>query len=141
MYIITYFIISYRYIFSKFPSNISWYFFKIQPLIFPWFQLAKKDWVPPMSISDMLSINYNGFDLSKRWTVLWQTACIAIIWVVWREKNARIFEDKGRNSENLWDSIHFFASLWVFCSKVFKGTPLIVLQLDWLAACKSFRLV
>ena len=30
------------------------------------FQLAKTDWVPLMSISDMLSINYNGFGLSKR---------------------------------------------------------------------------
>ena len=55
------------------------------------FQLAKTDWVPPRSISDMLSINYNGFGLSKRGIVLWQAACIAVIWVVWRERNARIF--------------------------------------------------
>ena len=67
--------------------------------------------------------------------------CIAIIWVVWRERNARIFEDKTRNSENLWDAIHFLTSLWAFCSKVFTGTPLIVLQLDWLAACNSFGLI
>ena len=89
----------------------------------------------------MLSINYNGFGSSKRGTILWQAVCIAIIWVVWRERNAKIFEDKTRNSENLWDSIHFLASLWAFCSKVFKGTPLIVLPLDWLAACNSFGLV
>ena len=89
----------------------------------------------------MLSINYNGFGSSKRGTILWQAVCIAIIWVVWREKNVRIFEDKARNSENFWDSIHFIASLQAFCSKVFKGTPLIVLPLDWLAACNSFGLV
>ena len=35
----------------------------------------------------------------------------------------------------------FLASLWAFCSKVFKGAPLIVLQLDWLAACSSDGLV
>ena len=34
---------------------------------------------------------------------------IALIWVVWRERNVRIFEDKARNSENLCDSIHFLA--------------------------------
>ena len=89
----------------------------------------------------MLSIDYNGFGLSKRGIVSWQDACIAVIWVVRRERKARIFEDKVRNSENLWDSIHFLASLWAFCSKVFKGTPLIVLQLDWLAACNSFGFV
>ena len=101
------------------------------------FQLAKMDWVPPKSISDMMFINYKGFGKSKRGLVLWQNACIALIWVVWRERNVRIFEDKTRNSENLWDSIHFIASFWAFCSAGFKGIPLNVLQLDWLAACSS----
>ena len=99
------------------------------------FQLAKMNWVPSSSIFDMLSINYNGFGLSKRWLVLWQAASIALIWVVWRERNMRIFEDKARNSEYLWDSIVFLTSLWVFCSKVFMGTPLNVIQLDWIAVC------
>ena len=89
----------------------------------------------------MLSITYSGFGLSRRGIVLWQAACIALIWVVWRERNARIFKDKARNPESLWDFIFFLAFLWAFCSKVFKGTPLIVLQLDWLAACSSDGLV
>ena len=75
------------------------------------FQLAKMDWVPPRSISGMMSINYKGFDTSKRGIVLWQNASIALIWVVWWERNASIFEDKARNSKNLWDSVHFLASL------------------------------
>ena len=105
------------------------------------FQLTKMDWVPPRSISDMLSITYNGFGLSRRGIVLWQAACIALIWVVWQERDARIFQDKARNPKSLWDSIFFLASLWPFCSKVFKGTPLIELQLDWLSACSSDGLV
>ena len=83
----------------------------------------------------MLSSNFNGFGSSKRGIVLWQNACIALMWVVWRERNARIFKDKARNSEYLWDSICFLTSFWAFCSKVFKGIPLNMLQLDWLAAC------
>ena len=75
------------------------------------FQIAKMDWVPPRSISDMMFINYKGFGKSKKGIVLWQTVCIALIWVVWQESNVRIFEDKVRNSENLWDFIHFLASL------------------------------
>ncbi|RVW34900.1 putative ribonuclease H protein [Vitis vinifera] len=101
------------------------------------FQLAKMDWVPPKSISDMMFINYKGFGKSKRGVILWQNASIALIWVVWRERNVRIFEDKARNSGNLWDSIHFLASFWAFCSAGFKGTPLNVLQLDWLSVCSS----
>ncbi|RVW34013.1 hypothetical protein CK203_091968 [Vitis vinifera] len=119
--------------------------FKSSPLSGWWltrrlFQLTKIDWVPPRSVFDMISINFNGFGSSKRGIVLWQAACIAILWVVWRERNARIFEDKSRNSENLWDMIHFLASLWVSCSKVFKGIPLNVIHLDWLAACNSIGL-
>ena len=89
----------------------------------------------------MLSTNFNGFGSSKRGIVLWQNACIALMWVVWRERNARIFEDKARNSEYLWDCIRFLTSLWAFCSKVFKGIPLNVLQLDWLAVCNPNGLV
>ena len=55
------------------------------------FQLTKTDWVSPRSISDMLSSNFNGFGSSKRGIVLWQNACIALMCVVWRERNARIF--------------------------------------------------
>ncbi|RVW43688.1 hypothetical protein CK203_080499 [Vitis vinifera] len=88
------------------------------------FQLAKMDWVPPRSILDMMYIKFNGFGSSKRGIALWQAANIALIRIVWRERNARIFEDKARNSESLWDSIVFLASLWAYCSKVFKGLPL-----------------
>ena len=49
----------------------------------------------------MMTIDYKGFGKFKRCRVLWQTACIALIWVVWRERNARIFEDKVRISEVL----------------------------------------
>ncbi|WJZ82747.1 hypothetical protein VitviT2T_002478 [Vitis vinifera] len=34
------------------------------------FQLTKMDWVPPMSIFDMMSIKFNGFGSSKRGIVL-----------------------------------------------------------------------
>ena len=39
------------------------------------FQLAKTDWVPPRSIFDMLSTNFNGFGSSKRGIVL-MASCV-----------------------------------------------------------------
>ena len=56
---------------------------------------------------------------------------------MWRERNARIFEDKVRNLEVLWDTIHFLASFWASCTMFFKGIPLNVVQLDWLVVCSS----
>ena len=49
----------------------------------------------------MMSIKFNGFGSSKRGIVLWQAVSIALIRVVWWERNARIFEDKAKNSEYL----------------------------------------
>ena len=56
-------------------------------------------------VFDMMTINYMGLGRSKRGLVLWQTACITLIWVVWQERNVRIFEDKAKNSEVLWATI------------------------------------
>ncbi|RVW25634.1 putative ribonuclease H protein [Vitis vinifera] len=93
------------------------------------FQSAKMDWVSPRSISDMLASNFNGFGFSKRGIVLWQNACIALMWVVWRERNARIFEDKARNSEYLWDSIVFLPLFGLFVLRFLRGFLLICYNL------------
>ncbi|RVW39554.1 Transposon TX1 uncharacterized 149 kDa protein [Vitis vinifera] len=88
-----------------------------------------------ISRSSFSSLFLDDWVVAQRGIVLWQAASIALIRVVWWERNARIFEDKARNSEFLWDSIVFLASLWAFCSKAFKGIPLNVIQLDWIAVC------
>ena len=100
-------------------------------------RIVKMDWVPPKSIFDMMTINFKGLGRSKRGLVLCQSTCIALIWIVWRERNARIFEDKARNLEALWDTIHFLASFLASCTSTFKGIPLDFVQLDWLAVCSS----
>ena len=69
----------------------------------------------------MMSIKFNGFGSSKRGIVLWQATSIALIWVVWWERNARIFEDKAMNSEYLWDSIFFPCFSLGFLFQGFQG--------------------
>ena len=41
--------------------------------------------------------------------------------------NAKIFEDKWRTSEMLWDLFHFFTLFWAPCIDNFKGIPLNVI--------------
>ncbi|RVW91468.1 Transposon TX1 uncharacterized 149 kDa protein [Vitis vinifera] len=111
---------------QNFPSKFVWNSqvpFKVKSFVWL-FQLAKLDWVSPRSIYDMMSIKFKGFGNSKRGIVLWQAASIALIRVVWWERNARIFEDKARNSEYLWDSIVFLASLWPSVPRHLRGFPL-----------------
>ena len=49
------------------------------------------------------------FDRLFRETFRFWLLIIFSIWVVWWGRNVRIFEDKARASDALWDIIHFFA--------------------------------
>ncbi|RVX23928.1 hypothetical protein CK203_000055 [Vitis vinifera] len=94
------------------------------------FNLAGLAWVPPRSIEDMLVIAFKGLGNFLRGKTLWQIACLILLWMVWQERNNRIFEDKGRTEEMLEDLIMFFSSLWASCTATFRGVPLSVLQLN-----------
>ena len=72
----------------------------------------------------MMTITYKGLGSPRRGLVLWQIACVALIWVVWWERNARIFEDKARTLEVLWDTIYFLNSFWASCTTSFEGISL-----------------
>ncbi|RVW51131.1 hypothetical protein CK203_078096 [Vitis vinifera] len=92
-------------------------------------------WVPPRSIEDMLVISFRGLGNSVRGKILWQIACLTLIWMVWQERNNRIFEDKGRTEEVVWDLIWFYSSLWASCTEAFRGVPLSILQINWIGVC------
>ena len=55
------------------------------------FRLAKLDWIPPRSFCDTMTMTYRGLRNSSRGLVLWKNACLALIWVVWWERNAKFF--------------------------------------------------
>ena len=84
----------------------------------------------------MLVIIFKGLGNSLRGKQFF-IACLTLIWMVWQERNNRIFEDKERTEEMVWDLIMFFSSLWASCAATFRGVPLSVLQLNWTAVCVS----
>ncbi|RVW28267.1 Retrovirus-related Pol polyprotein from transposon RE1 [Vitis vinifera] len=98
--------------------------------------------VPPRSLEDMLVITFKGLGNSLRGKTLWQIACLTLIWMVWQERNNRIFEDKGRMEEMVWDLIRFYSSLWASCTKAFRGVSSkhSTTQLDWGLRFKSLKI-
>ena len=85
----------------------------------------------------MITISYKGLGGTFRGKVLWQFTYLALIQVVWREKNTKIFWDKAKTSEGLWDIIHFLASFQAFCTITFKGILLDIIQLVWMSVHRS----
>ena len=78
-------------------------------------------------------ISFRGLGNSIRGKMLWHVACITVLWVVWRERHTRIFEEKCRTEGMLWDLFHCYSSFWASCTLAFRGIPLIVILLSWLS--------
>ena len=60
------------------------------------FKLSHLDCVLPKNIYDydMMLICNKGLGNFIKGKVLWQITCLLIIWVVWKETNARIFKEQ-----------------------------------------------
>ena len=80
---------------------------------------------------------FKGFVNSFKGKTLWRIVCLSLVRFVWQERNARIFENKERSEEEVWDIFYFYSSLWADCTKAFSGVPLSVLLLNWATVCIS----
>ena len=85
----------------------------------------------------MFIIAFKGFGNSTRGKTLWRIVCLSLVWFVWQERNERMFENKERSKEEVWDKCYFYSSLWADCSKAFSGVPLSFLLLNSAAICIS----
>ena len=82
-------------------------------------------------------ISFRGLRNSIRGKTLWHIACLTVLWIVWQERNARIFEDKYQREGMSWDLLHFYSSFWASLTVAFRGIPLKVIQLSWTSVCNS----
>ena len=83
----------------------------------------------------MFIIAFKGLGIPTRGKTLWQITCLSLVWFVWQERNARIFENEEKLEGKVWDVLYFYSSLWASCPTVFIGVPLLFLHLNWLAIC------
>jgi hypothetical protein len=95
-------------------------------------------WDAPSQISDLLTQTQNnqyGFGRGKKARVLWGCSVLAIFWVLWMERNRRIFEGYGGvGFEFLWGRIRFWVALWASVSEAFKDYSFSTILRDWRAA-------
>ena len=88
----------------------------------------------PVSWFDLLIVKWYLIGDKKKSKVLWRCICMAVLWCVWKERNARIFEDKEENEEKVWLRVKSLASLWAFSSKKFGILSMSDILRDWVAA-------
>lgn len=91
-------------------------------------------WSNILTKLDLLSGNPIAFINGKNAKILWGCGVLAVNWVVWMERNKRIFEDYGgAGLEELWERVKLWASLWASISREFKDYTLSTIILDWQA--------
>ncbi|RVW68020.1 hypothetical protein CK203_064822 [Vitis vinifera] len=56
-------------------------------------------WVQLDTIHDMMVISLKCFENSIRDKTLWRIVCLSLLWIVWRERNPKIFEDTWKTLE------------------------------------------
>lgn len=66
-----------------------------------------------------MQTRFVGFVGGKQQNILWRYAFLAIIWLLWLERNDRIFHEKTTEALDLWKQFVFLASLWAFASGAF----------------------
>ena len=91
------------------------------------FSQARMTWVLSNSICDMMRISSKCFGNSIRVKTLWRIVCLSLLWILWRERNARIFEDTWKTPKMMWDLLHFYVSFWAYYIDVLKLYPLSVI--------------
>lgn len=73
----------------------------------------------------------------ERDKVLCSFAVMAILWVIWFERNVQIKEGKYSMKEAIWDRFVFLTSLWAFVSSKFGGISIGVISSDRILVCSS----
>ena len=99
-----------------------------------------ESWVCPMDLQQFLLIKFRGFGSRKEAKILWQSSVFAVLWCIWLERNARVFNDSFSTIDFVWDRIIFLASLWCSAHGLFNGVPLADIQRDWHALLHGLSL-
>ena len=66
----------------------------------------------PKKWSDFLIIKWYFKQSSKRTKHLWRFSILAIAWLIWSERNRRIFEDKISDPLDIWELFCFLVGQW-----------------------------
>ena len=73
----------------------------------------------------------NCFGTNNLAKVMWNCIVLSLLWVIWIERNNRIFEDRVMRSEDLFEKAKYLASLGASSDKIFEEFPFFIIVLNW----------
>ena len=104
---------------------------KVWVLIFELFGLVGAF---PRRWADFIALKWQFKEGNCKMKGLWRVTALAMTWVVWLERNRRIFEERSSTVAELWNQIRFLVGLWAKASNFFDSAERFLFGLD----CFSF---
>ena len=119
-------------------ENANHLFLHCEVAAFLWQKLFREAgllWDSPTQVSVLFSQNHFGFGKGKKAKILWGCGVLAVFWVLWSERNRRIFEVyEGIGVGFLWERVRFWVAFWASTSEAFKDYSFSCILRDWRAA-------
>ncbi|KAL5767736.1 hypothetical protein ACOSP7_014332 [Xanthoceras sorbifolium] len=88
-------------------------------------------WAASWSVDSFFLEDLKASGGGKKATVLGYCGIFAILWVIWLERNRRIFEEAKEEDRFLSDKAYYLASIRASISEEFRDYSLFCIMLDW----------
>ena len=80
-------------------------------------------WVFPKCILELYQA-WNLQNRSHKGKEMRRLSFLAVIWIIWKEKNSRLFEKRSENCDSVMEKIKFLVASWLLINHHFKGYSL-----------------
>ncbi|KAM7530918.1 hypothetical protein LguiB_034328 [Lonicera macranthoides] len=80
--------------------------------------------------SEFLIIKWHFRQNSKKVKQLWRFSLMAIVWLIWSERNRRVFEDRSNDPIDIWEFSCFLIGMWAKASWIFDALDRLLFSLD-----------
>ena len=87
-------------------------------------------WVPPNQIQDLFTALKSPIG-SHKGKEMWKLTFLAVIWCIWKERNARRFEGTAANGESICGKIKFSVVQWVLIYPILKDISVDQILYNW----------
>ena len=95
--------------------------------VFSWLDVSG---VLPFSLFHLFEVWNLGVS-SCRGRIMWRCSFVATLWVIWKERDNRCFQDKATNEILLRDKIKHLVASWAFPLASFRGFMMDMIWRKW----------
>ena len=84
----------------------------------------------PKKWADFILVRWHFRGNKEIFKCVWRFMVHAVAWLLWTERNKRIFEDKCSSAKEIWNRVCSLVGLWAKAVKLFDSLDSFLFSLD-----------